>query len=303
MNLDGYFSEIENKVKVCYSIAEEARKKGLDPLSSLEIPLATNLAERSTGLISIKYPQLKNEKIVLRIKELETEFGFLDPAVCLKIAEEIAKEKFCKFASFEEAFDAGLRVAFSYFTLGVVSSPLEGYSHFEINKTAKDENYISVHFSGPIRSAGTTATSLFVFLVDYLRNLFGYKEYDITDQEVKRSIREVYDYHELITNLQYLPTERELEFLLLKLPLQIDGTASEDREVSNYKDLPRIATNQLRNGVCLVLCESLCQKSHKLLKILKNLKSKGFDVSRWAFIEELVDLQKKQAENSNTPTA
>jgi DNA polymerase II large subunit len=292
-----YFKQLIEGVKKEYAIAEEARRKGLDPISRVEIPIATNLAERATGLISMKYPQLKNEKIVSRINELEKEYGFLDPAVCLKIAEEIVKERFCKFKSFEEALDAGLRVAFAYFTLGVVSSPLEGYSNFEIKKTADNQNYICAYFSGPIRSAGTTATSLFVFLIDYLRTLFGYVEYDITEKEIRRSITEVYDYHEYITNLQYLPTEKELGFLLSKLPLQIDGTASEEREVSNYKDLPRISTNRLRNGVCLVLCESLCQKSHKLLKILKNLELKGFNIGKWGdFIEDLVSLQKKQSE-------
>ena len=291
-----YFKEIEDKVKVCYSIAEEARAKGLDPLDKVEIPLATNLAERAAGLISIKYPQLKDKRLIARINELEKEYGFLDPMVCLKIAEEIAKEKFCKFKSFEEALDAGFRVAFAYITLGVVSSPLEGYSHFEIKKTQNNEDYLCVYFSGPIRSAGTTTTSFFVFLVDYLRAMFGYKEYDITEKEIKRGVTEVYDYHEYITNLQYLPKENELTFLLSKLPIQIDGTPSEEREVSNYKNLPRISTNQLRNGVCLVLCEALCQKSHKLFKILKNLKSKGINIGKWAFIEELIELQKKQAE-------
>ena len=62
-----YFAEIERKVKVAYSIAEEARTKGFDPKSTVEIPLATRLSEKVTGLISIKYPQVKQEIVEKRI--------------------------------------------------------------------------------------------------------------------------------------------------------------------------------------------------------------------------------------------
>ena len=91
MNIKQYFKEIEDKSTVCYSVAEAARKKGLDPLGKVEIPIVKNLAERVIGLISVKYPQL-GDKIVKRIKELEAEYGLLDHAVSLKIAEETAKE-------------------------------------------------------------------------------------------------------------------------------------------------------------------------------------------------------------------
>ena len=129
------FKEIEDKVKVCYSVASQAREKGLDPLSKVEIPIARSLAERVVGLISMIYPQITDPKIVKRIVELEKEYGMLDHTVALKIAEEIAKEKFCKFKNHEEAIDAGMRVGFAYITVGVVASPLEGYTHFKLKKT------------------------------------------------------------------------------------------------------------------------------------------------------------------------
>jgi cell division protein FtsI/penicillin-binding protein 2 len=47
-----YFAELARKVKVEYSIAEEAKKKGFDPKSTVEIPLATKLAEKVTGLVN-----------------------------------------------------------------------------------------------------------------------------------------------------------------------------------------------------------------------------------------------------------
>ena len=67
------------------------------------LPLAKNMAERVTGLISIASPQLLDKKIqtkiTQRIQELEKKYSLLDWRVALRIAEEVAKEKFCKFES------------------------------------------------------------------------------------------------------------------------------------------------------------------------------------------------------------
>ena len=282
--MQNYFKDIEDKVKVCYSVAQQAREKGLDPLSKVEIPIARSLAERVTGLVSTLYPQVADQKIVKRILELEKEFGALDPAVCLKIAEEIAKEKFCKFKNHEEAIDAGARIAFGYLTLGVVAAPLEGYTHLEIKKTQKGESYFSVFFSGPIGGAGRTAASIFLLIIDYLREIFGYVKYDPTEEEIKRAITEVNDRHERVSHLQYLPTEKELDFLYRNLPIQLNGDPTEEREVSNYKDLERINTNRIRSGFCLILAEGIAQKAPKALKALKYLRQKGFKLSDWDFL-------------------
>ncbi len=298
-----YFKEIENKTKTAYSIAKEARTKGLDPKSVVEISIATNLAQRAISLIASKYPQVQSEKIEKRIRELEKEYGFLDHCVCLKIAEEIAKEKFCKFKDFHEAMDAGIRVAFAYYTLGVVVPPLEGFTHFEVKKTKKGKDYITAYYSGPIRSAGVTAAFFSLVVIDYLREIFGYAKYDPTELEVRRGITEVYDYHERVTNLQYLASKEELEFVLKNTPIQIDGLPTEEREVSNYKDLERIETNRIRGGFCLILSESFCQKPPKYLKIINKLRSKGFKLSDWDFLEELVKLREKIIEKKKKQEA
>ena len=125
MNTSEYLKKIEDKVMACYSVAEAARDKGLDPLSKVEIPLATSLAQKAVSLIATIYPQLNDKKIIDRILELEKEYGPLDIAVSFKIAEEIAKEKFCKFESLLQAIDAAIRVGFAYITLAVVSSPID----------------------------------------------------------------------------------------------------------------------------------------------------------------------------------
>src|SRR3989338_1219609 len=291
-----YFAEIERKVRVEYSIAEEARKKGFDPKSKIESPLATSLAQRAVELISSLYPQLNSTNLINRIKELEQEHGLLDHAVCLRIAEEIAKEKFCKFQSHLEAVDAGFRVGFAYITLGVVASPLEGYTHFKLQKTGNGEDYFAAYYSGPIRSAGTTAGAFSLLLLDYLMKMFGYAVYDATEKEAKRGITEIYDYHERVANLQYLASEEELEFLFKNIPLQVTGLPTEQREVSNYKDLERVDTNLIRGGFALTISECLAQKAAKLLKIKSKLVEKGFNLEDWNFLDEFVKLQRKLVE-------
>lgn len=298
MNINEYFLEIEDKVRVCYDVAEEARRKGLDPVSKVEIPLAANLAEKCLGLISTIYPQLNDKKIATRILELERQSGPLDMAVAFKIAEEIAKEKFCKFSSLLEAIDAGIRVGFAYMTLGVVSSPIEGFTELKLGKTRKGEDYFIAYFSGPIRSAGTTASCMVLMLVDYLREIFGFAKYDIDEREVKRYVTENYDYHERVTNLQYLPTEEEIEFLARNLPIQISGEPTEKKEVSNYKDLDRVETNFIRGGMCLIFSEGLAQKAQKGLRLYRGLQEKGFLASGFNFLENYIKIHKKREKGS-----
>ena len=93
MQTEKYFFHLEEQIKQNYAIANEARSKGFDASNKVEIPLARNLAEKCVGLISTLYPQINDPKIVKRIIELEKEYGSLDIAVCLKIAEEICKRK------------------------------------------------------------------------------------------------------------------------------------------------------------------------------------------------------------------
>jgi len=294
MNPQQYFLNLDRSVKKVYDIAGEARAKNLDPVNKVEIPLARSLAEKVVGLIGTIYPQMENSGIASRILELEKEFGKLNMGVSFKIAEEVAKQKFCKFSSMLEAIDAGIRIGFAYTTLGVVSSPIEGYTGIRLGKTRNNKDYFIVSFSGPIRSAGTTAACVVLMLIDYLREMFGYEKYDPSEEEVKRYVAENYDYHEFITNLQYLPTVEEAIFLARNLPIQIDGDPTEKMEVSNYKNLARVNTNLIRGGMCLIFSEGLAQKAKKGLRLLKELKTKGFKSTGFDFLEEYVKIHEKR---------
>ncbi|OIO42080.1 DNA polymerase II large subunit [Candidatus Pacearchaeota archaeon CG_4_10_14_0_2_um_filter_05_32_18] len=298
-----YFEDLQSEINRNYSLANLARGKGLDPLSNVEVPLARNLAEKVVGLISTVYPQVQNKLIINRILELEKEYGSLDVAVCLKIAEEIAGEKFCKFNNQLEAIEAGVRVGFAYITLGVVSSPIEGFTFLKLNKTYDGKDYFAPYFSGPLRSAGGTGATYSLMIIDHLREILGFATYDPTEDEIKRTVTEIYDFHERVTNLQYLPTIEEAEFLARHIPVQVSGEPSEKIEVSNYKDIPRVDTNFLRSGFCLMLAEGIAQKAPKALRVLKNLRKKGFKLSSWDFLEEYCEIHEKAKSGTKDTTA
>ena len=146
-----YFEDIEKGVDKAYQIANKARAKGYDPEDKVSIPRARNMAERVIGLVSAIATQFLDPtvsgKITSRIAELEKEYGSLDWRISLIIAEEIAREKYCKFKDKKEAMEIGVRVGFAYHTMGTVSSPLEGFSELKIKKTKDGKEYFSVYFS------------------------------------------------------------------------------------------------------------------------------------------------------------
>ena len=304
MNTQEYFQKIEKDVKKIYEIAEEAREKGFDPVNKVEIPLAKSMAEKVVALISTIHPQLIGCGIDKRILELEKEYGKLDTTIVFKIAEEVAKQKFCKFDNLLQAIDAGIRIGFAYATLGVVSSAIEGFTELKLGKTKDGKDYFMAYFSGPIRSAGTTASCIVLMLIDYLREIFGYAKYDPSEDEIKRYVTENLDYHERVTNLQYLPTEEEMLFLAKNIPIQIAGDPTEKREVSNYKNLERVDTNFIRGGMCLIFSEGLAQKAAKGFRLLNHAKKNGVKSTGFDFLKEYLELHEKRdkGKTDDSPT-
>ena len=289
-----YFNEINNLVKAEHKLASKARSKGMDPVNEVEISLAKNMAERVVGLISTVAPQIKNSNLVKKIQEFEKQYGVLDWRVALRIAEEVAKQNICKFETEKEAIEVGIRAGFAYVTVGVVSACLEGFTKLEIKKRRDHKEFFSLFFSGPIRNAGGTAASVCVIIADYVRKKLGYAPYDPTDNEVKRAYTEIQDYHERVTNLQYFPSKRELFFLAEHMPVEINGEPTEKIEVSNYKNLPRIPSNLIRGGYCLIYSSCVPLKAPKLWKELAAW-GKDFEMGQWNFLEEFIKIQKEEA--------
>lgn len=287
-----YFTYIDTHLDEAYSIAKKARAKGFDPKDDVEMPLAKDISERVEGLISVAAPQLLKSGVAERIQELESQYGKLDWRVGLQIAYEVAREDFCSFNDKKQSLEIGVRVGFAYLTLGVVSAPLEGFIGFEIKKRRDGEEYLAMSFAGPIRAAGGTAGAVVVIIGDYVRKKMGYKEYDPDEIELKRFHAELMDYNDRCVRLQYCPTEEETQFLVSKIPMEITGDPSEEIEVSNYKDLPRIPTNRIRGGMCLVVGECLIQKAPKVNKRIEDW-GEEFGMEQWLFLKDFLDLQKK----------
>ncbi len=286
--VERYFSEIDSKLAHCYAVANEARSRGFDPEDKVDIPLAKNMAERVEGLISAVKPGIIGSGLSKRIEELEKLYGALSLEVAMVIADEVSLNRFCSFESKKEAMEVGIRTGFAYLTTGVVSAPLEGFTELKIKKRADGNDYLAAFFSGPIRGAGGTAMALCLIIADYIRARHGFFPYDATENEQNRCAIELDDYHERITNLQYRPSAEEIKFLVRNCPVEIDGDPTEKLEVSQFKDLPRIETNRIRGGVCLVV-SMLALKAPKLWKELKRAK-KNFDIG-WDFIEQFITLQ------------
>ncbi|MBN1792365.1 DNA polymerase II large subunit [Candidatus Woesearchaeota archaeon] len=289
-----YFDALEKETLEAYKLASKARAKGYDPDTKPEVVLAKNLAERVIGLISVAAPQLRESGAIKRIETLEKEHGVLDWRVAFQIAHEVAQEKFCKFPDKREAMEVGIRTGFAYVTLGAVSAPLEGFTKLEL-KPRRDGtgDFFCLNFSGPIRAAGGTAAAVCVLIADYVRNKCGYVQYDPDEKEVRRCHAEITDYHEWVTNLQYFPSKEEMDFMVAHMPVEISGDPSEKYEISNVtlKDLPRIPTNRMRSGYCLMYSSALPLKAPKVWAKLGKWADK-FEMTHWNWLDEFLKIQK-----------
>ncbi|KAA0000843.1 MAG: DNA polymerase II large subunit [Thermoplasmata archaeon] len=271
--MENYFHEIEEKARECYEIARRARKKGYDPKKEVEISFAKDLADRVEELVGPK-------GIAQRIRKYLKEKGREETA--LQIAVEIAEGMEGDFASIiEQAVRTGLAIL----TEGVLVAPIEGISSVEIGKNADGSRYVDLYFAGPIRSAGGTGEAMSVLIADLVRRKLGIERYKPTEDEIERYKEEI-PLYDRITHLQYLPSPEEIEIIIRNCPVCINGEATEDREVMGKRDLPRVKTNKIRGGACLVIAEGLCLKAPKLLKHVTNLKLEGWNFLRKFLYEE-----------------
>ena len=268
--MEEYFKEIEQRIQKVYSIAEKARRKGVDPKTEIETSFAKDLAERVEELVGPK-------GIAKKIRKYLKKYGREETAI--QIALEIAESMEGDFASvIEQAVRTGLAIL----TEGVLVAPIEGISRVEIGKNDDGTRYVDLYFAGPIRSAGGTGEAMSVLIADVVRRRLGIDRYKPTDDEVERYKEEI-PLYDRVSHLQYLPSPEEIETIVRNCPICINGEATEDREVMGKRDLPRVKTNKLRGGACLVIAEGLSQKAPKILKHVSNLGLKG-----WEFLNTFV---------------
>lgn len=298
--------EIEEKIKEelkrAYELAKECRALGYDPKDEVESFLAEDIGERVEGLLSSLYPEIRGKGLAERIMELEKIYPSGDLRIALKLAEEASEGKFIQLQSVKEAIEFGVRVALAYLTLGIVSAPLEGIVGVKLKKRLDGKEYLACYFSGPIRGAGGTASALTVLIADFLRKKFNLAGYDPTEKEIERYVVEIEDYHSE-DRMQYFPSREEIIFLVSHIPIEITGEPTSEREVVAYKGLPRVETDRIRGGMCLVLCEGIALKAKKLLGYIKKF-GKEFGLEEWEFLEDYLKIQaSKYSQESTTQIA
>jgi DNA polymerase II large subunit len=273
--VESYFRAIESEVDRAYTKAEEARATGLDPEVRPEIPRAQDMASRVEKLLQ----HLPVEGIAGEIRALCLDHPREE--VALTMARRLAADP-RRGDTLEGRLDTALRVGLAILTEGILVAPLEGLAEVHVRSGDRGGSYVELYYAGPIRAAGGTAQALSVLLADLVRRDLGIGSYSATDAEVGRYKEEIplYKHHQ---HLQYVPSAEEIELIARNVPVAISGESTEgDAEVSAFRDLPRVSTNGIRGGACLVIAEGLCQKSAKIRKVVDKLGVPG-----WKFLEKL----------------
>ncbi|MGQ0534612.1 MAG: DNA polymerase II large subunit [Methanobacteriota archaeon] len=263
-----YFAALEAEMKRAYAVAEACRKKGLDPQTVVEIPPAQDLAARVEKLVG-------PEGVAERIRVL-AKGGMGREEVSLLVAKEVARSTFETNGDKAAAVDQAVRTGLAILTEGILVAPLEGVAKVAVGANADGSEYVTIYFAGPIRAAGGTAQALSVLIADVVRRELGLGRYLVTSAELERYKEELPAYKRAV-NLQYSPSPKEIELIVTSCPVCLDGEGTEREEVTGNRDLPRVETNQLRGGMCLVLSDGLISKAAKIAKHVERLKLDGWD--------------------------
>ena len=269
-----YFSTLEVGADECYRIATEARRKGFDPSLEVEVAKTQDIASRVEELLQDWHV----EGVARRIRELSATHDREETAILVskEIARRPAKTK-------EEAIDRAVRVGLAILTEGILVAPLEGLAEVRVKRNPDGSTYADLAYAGPIRSAGGTGQALSVLIADVVRRDLGVGRYQPSRQEVERFKEEIPLYRQ-VQHLQYQPTDAEIALIAGNCPVAINGEGTEDVEISGHRDLPRLETNRLRGGACLVIADGLCLKAPKIQKHVRRLKIDG-----WEFIDTYLE--------------
>ena len=276
--MEEYFATMFAEADRCYSIARRARSRGLDPEVFVEIPRAEDLASRCEKLLEAWHV----EGVAERIRELSKDHNREE--VSLLLAKEMAT---APAKSREDAIDRAVRVGLAVLTEGILVAPLEGIAGVTIGRNSDGSEYLAISFAGPIRAAGGTGQALSVLIGDVVRREIGIGKYIPTDSEVQR-LKEEIPLYKQCQHLQYTPGNEEIEIIASGCPVCVDGEGTEVMEISGFRDLPRIESNRVRGGACLVIAEGMCLKAPKIQKHVKKLGIDG-----WEFIDEYMAWKKR----------
>ena len=282
--MEAYEKSLLDDLHRAIAIAKEARSRGLDPSTDVEIPIASDLADRVEALLGIK-------GVAVRIRELEAQMSREE--IALRIGDDFVARKFGE-TSVLEVLDHAIRTAMALLTEGVVAAPTEGIAKIELGKNDDGSQYLMIFYAGPIRSAGGTAQALSVLVGDYVRQKLNINRYIPREVEVERYVEEIRQYNSIM-NLQYLPSEAEIRLIIENCPVCIDGEATEQEEVSGHRNLERVETNTVRGGMALVIGEGIAGKARKLKSRVEKMKMEG-----WDWLDKLIAGASKSGDEEKT---
>jgi DNA polymerase II large subunit len=186
----------------------------------------------------------------------------------------------------QKRLEQAIRTGLVLITEGVVVAPLDGVPKILISTNPDGTRFVDIYFAGPIRAAGGTATVFPLILGDYARKLMGLGRYIATQEEVERYVEECDVYDEIVSR-QYKLKPEEVRKIIENCPVCINGEPTEEREVSVNRDVPRVPTNRVRGGMCLVISEGIALKAMKILSFAKQL-----DLD-WSWLEQIIKIEKK----------
>ncbi len=271
-----YFERLETGLDDALAVARRARERGGDPTDDVEIPIAKDMADRVENILDI-------DGVAERVREMEADPDLTREEAALELAADFAEGTVGDYDTRAGQVEGAVRTAVALLTEGVVAAPIEGIDRVELLENDDGTEFVNIYYAGPIRSAGGTAQALSVLVADYTRTLVGIDEFKPRESEVERYAEELALYDDE-TGLQYAPTDAEAKFIARNLPIMLDGEATGDEEVSGFRDLERVDTNNARGGMCLVLGEGIAQKAPKIQRYTRQLEE-----VQWPWLQDLID--------------
>ena len=278
--IQNYFKILQNQTKEVFELAELAKKTGKDLTDFVEVVPAVDLADRAETIIGLPGLAKIFRDIFEEVKDRRKSY--------FRLFQEILEEKWWKIPDDQKRVEIGIKTCLLIETEGVVVAPLDGVPKVEINTNPDGSKYIDIYFAGPIRAAGGSSTVIPLILGDYARQFMNLDRYKPTQDEMERYVEEIGLYQTEVISRQYTMKDEEIRIIINGCPVCINGTPTEQVEVSAHRDLPRIPTNQIRGGMGLVVAEGLALKA---LWVMKTAKDLGLN---WDFLEKIVKVEKTQ---------
>lgn len=274
-----YADSLEKSLEELYAVAGEARKKGLDPALEPEPEVAKDLAALVEGLVG-------PIGVAESIRELSETLSREE--LTFKITEQIINRKFSAVDD-REAAEQAMRTALAILTEGITAAPIQGIAKVDIKTNPDRTNYLAIYYAGPIRSAGGTEQALTIIVGDYIRRLLKLDRYKATEDETARFIEEVRLFERSIARFQYHISDEELRRAIQNIPVEVTGTESDPVEVSSFRNLPRIETNNVRGGALRVVNDGIVGRASKVLTTIEKLHIDG-----WEWLGGLKEFSKKK---------